>query len=162
MADLLRQYSENVLIAPTVAAMQEKYVKYWGKIPRLYAFGIVVNPRFKFNALEVFSNTLGEALGLSETDVAEHLSTLKSQMFEVFSIYENRYNDGTAEPAPPQQQSQQQSKLMRIFFNKATTSHASESLSQSKSKSKSKSKSRSTTTRGAKQISEYGVFHHVK
>ena len=53
----------------------------------MYAFGIVLDLRFKFNALEVFSTTLGEALGLSETDVAEHLSTLKSQMFEVFSIY---------------------------------------------------------------------------
>ena len=78
MADLLRQYRENVMATPVVAAMQEKYVKYWGKIPLLYAFGIVVDPRFRFNALEVFSNTLGEALGLSEMDVAEHLITLKS------------------------------------------------------------------------------------
>ena len=69
----------------------------------MYAFGIVVDPRFRFDALEVFSTTLGKALELSETNVAEHLSTLKSQMFEVFSMYENRYSDETAEPAPPQQ-----------------------------------------------------------
>ena len=116
MADMIRQYSSHALIDTVVTAMKQKYIKYWGKIRLLYAFGIVVDPRFRFNALEVFSNTLGEALGLSETDVAEHLSTLKSQMFEVFSIYENRYNDGTTEPAAPQQQSQQQLKLMRIFF----------------------------------------------
>ncbi|KAK3211547.1 hypothetical protein Dsin_016253 [Dipteronia sinensis] len=75
--------------------------------------------------------------GDCETDVAEHLRTLKSQMFEIFSIYENRYSHGTAEPAPPQQQSQQQSKLMKIFFSKVTTSRASgpgsSSLSQSQS-----------------------------
>ncbi|KAK3221952.1 hypothetical protein Dsin_008977 [Dipteronia sinensis] len=52
----------------------------------------LIDPRFRFNGLEVFSKELGESLGLSETDVAEHLSTLKSQMFEIFSIYENRYN----------------------------------------------------------------------
>ena len=99
----------------------------------MYAFGIVEDPRFRFNALEVFSTTLGEALGFSETDVTEHLSTLKSQMFEVFSIYENMYSNGTAEPAPLQQQSQQQLKFMRFFLNKATTSHASGSLSPSQS-----------------------------
>ena len=79
MADLLRQYSENEMVASAVATMQNiyMYVNYWGKI-FLYTFGIVVDPRFIFNALEVFSTTLGEALGLSETDVAEHLSTLKS------------------------------------------------------------------------------------
>ena len=57
---------------------KKKNVKYWGEIPLFYAFDIVVDPRFIFNALEVFSNTLGEALGLSEMDVAEHLITLKS------------------------------------------------------------------------------------
>ena len=112
MADLLRQYSENMMVASAVANMQYIFVKYWGEIPLLHAFGIVVDPRFRFNALEVFSKELGKALGLSEKDVAKHLSTLKSQMFEVFSIYENRYSDGTAEPAPPQQQSHQQSKLI--------------------------------------------------
>ncbi|KAK3199117.1 hypothetical protein Dsin_022532 [Dipteronia sinensis] len=58
---------------------------------------ILAHPRFIFNGLEVFSKELGESLGLSETDVAEHLRTLKSQMFEIFSIYENRYSHGTAE-----------------------------------------------------------------
>ena len=100
-ADLLRQYSEHAIMDSAVANMQKKFVKYWGEIPLLHAFGIVVDPRFIFNALEVFSTTLGETLGLSETDVVEHLSTLKSQLFEVFSIYENMYSDGTAEPAPP-------------------------------------------------------------
>ncbi|KAK3204896.1 hypothetical protein Dsin_018942 [Dipteronia sinensis] len=97
------------------------------------------DPRFRFNGLEVFSKELGESLGLSETDVAEYLSTLKSQMFEIFSIYENRYSHGTAEQAPPQQQSQQQSKLMRIFFSKATTSRASGLGSSSQSQSQSQS-----------------------
>ncbi|KAK2656181.1 hypothetical protein Ddye_009233 [Dipteronia dyeriana] len=94
-------------------------------------------PRFRFKALKVFSTTLGEALGLSETYVAEHLGTLKSQIFEVFSIYENRYrhNDDTTGSTPPQQQSHQQSKLMRIFLNKTTTSRASGSSSQSQSQS---------------------------
>ncbi|KAK2663377.1 hypothetical protein Ddye_001951 [Dipteronia dyeriana] len=135
IADLLKQYREIELVAPVVVAMQEKYKKYWGKIPLLYAFGIVVDPRFRFKALKVFSATLGEALGLSETDVAEHLGTLKSQILEVFSIYENmyRHNDDTTGPTPPQQQSQQQSKLMRIFLNKTTTSRASRSSSQSQS-----------------------------
>ena len=63
----------------------------------MYAFGIVIDPRFRFNDLQVFSKELGDALELSETDVAEHLSTLKSQIFEIFSIYEDRYSDGTAE-----------------------------------------------------------------
>ena len=62
MTDLLGQYRENMMVAPTVAAMQEKYLKYWGEIPLLYAIGIVVDPRFRFNVLEVFSTTLGEAL----------------------------------------------------------------------------------------------------
>ena len=87
------------MVASVVATKQKKYVNYWGKISLLYAFGIVVDPRFIFNALEVFSTTLGEPLGLSETDVAEHLNTLKSQLFEVFSIYENKYSDGTVELA---------------------------------------------------------------
>ena len=133
MADLLKQYSENMTVASAVSHMQKKFKKYWGEIPLLYAFGIVIDPRFRFNGLQVFSKELGDALGLSETDVAEHLSTLKSQIFEIFSIYEDRYSDGTAEPTPPQQQSQQQSKLMRIFFNKATTSLALGSSSQSQS-----------------------------
>ncbi|KAK3229454.1 hypothetical protein Dsin_001335 [Dipteronia sinensis] len=135
MADVLRQYSENVMVASAVVAMQKKFEKYWGKIPLLYALGIIVDPRFRFNGLEFFSKELGECLGLSETDVAEHLRTLKTQMFEIFSIYENRYSHGTAEPAPPQQQSQQQSKLMKIFFSKATTSRASGSGSSSQSQS---------------------------
>ncbi|KAK3188479.1 hypothetical protein Dsin_028040 [Dipteronia sinensis] len=139
MADVLRQYSENVMVASAVVAMQKKFEKYWGKISLLYALGIIVDPRFRFNGLEVFSKELGESLGLSETDVAEHLSTLKSQMFEIFSIYENRYINGTVEPAPPQQQSQQQSKLLRIFFSKATTSRASGPGSSSQSQSQSQS-----------------------
>ncbi|KAK2662688.1 hypothetical protein Ddye_001262 [Dipteronia dyeriana] len=104
---------------------------------KVWTFKKIEDPRFRFKGLKVFSTTLGEALGLSETDVAEHLGTLKSQIFEVFSIYENRYgnNDDTAKPTPPQQQSQQQSKLMRIFLNKTTTSRASESSSQSQSQS---------------------------
>ncbi|KAK3218360.1 hypothetical protein Dsin_012330 [Dipteronia sinensis] len=92
-----------------------------------------IDPRFKINGLEFFSKESGESLGLSETDVAEHLRTLKSQMFEIFSIYENRYSHGTAEPAPPQQQSQQQSKLMKIFCSKATTSRSSGPGSSSQS-----------------------------
>ncbi|KAK2648460.1 hypothetical protein Ddye_015949 [Dipteronia dyeriana] len=133
IAYLLKQYREIELVVPVVVAMQEKYIKYWGKIHLLYAFGIVVDPRFRFKALKVFSTTLSEALGLSETDVTEHFGTLKSQIFEIFSIYENRYrhNNDTARPTPPQQQS----KLMRIFLNKTTTSRASGSSSQSQSQS---------------------------
>ncbi|KAK2645691.1 hypothetical protein Ddye_020886 [Dipteronia dyeriana] len=45
----------------------------------------------------------------------------------------HRHNDNTARPTLPQQQSQQQSKLIRIFLNKTTTCRASGSSSQSQS-----------------------------
>src|SRR5579862_9877567 len=44
MADLLKQYSENLTVASAVSHMQKKFIKYWGEIPLLYAFGIVIDP----------------------------------------------------------------------------------------------------------------------
>ncbi|KAK2634908.1 hypothetical protein Ddye_029700 [Dipteronia dyeriana] len=83
--------------------------------------------RFIFNALKVFSTTLGEALGLSETDVAEHLGTLKSQIFKVQA--QRRHNETDASSATI---------LTTIethedFLNKTITSHTSRSSSQSQS-----------------------------
>ena len=76
------------MLAPIVAAMKEKYLKYFDDIPHLYCFAIVLDPRKKLDGLDTAFRFIGDALDLDYSSAYSHV---KSEIFRVFDMYQDKF-----------------------------------------------------------------------
>jgi hypothetical protein len=59
----LHEYEKDELLRPAVVTMKDKFLKYWIKIPMLYAFAFVLDPRAKMKCLHNILCLLSDHIG---------------------------------------------------------------------------------------------------
>ena len=91
------KYRGNPQMKTIVAAMEVKFKKYFTKLPLLYCFGIVLDPRFKTNRLYNILRLM--SLNVDFDYTGTYYKQVKEQFKAVFKAYqeENR-NDETQSP----------------------------------------------------------------
>ena len=88
IVDTFQEKSTDRMLAPIVAAMKEKYLKYFDAIPHLYCFAIVLDPRKKLDGLDTAFRFIGDALDLDYSSAYSHV---KSEIFRVFDMYQDKF-----------------------------------------------------------------------
>jgi hypothetical protein len=88
IASHLNQYENDPLLRNSVLPMKDKFAKYWNRIPILYSFAFVLDPRAKMRgyhkALTLISN-------LTSTDYANYYESVHAQLTVVFTNYDSRF-----------------------------------------------------------------------
>ncbi|WVZ69805.1 hypothetical protein U9M48_018534 [Paspalum notatum var. saurae] len=86
----LNAYENDPLLRPAVVPIKDKFLKYWRKIPILYAVAFILDPRAKmrgFNRLIVrLSNLFGKDYSRFPIDV-------RTKLTKVFNMYESKFGD---------------------------------------------------------------------
>jgi hypothetical protein len=88
IVDTFHENSADKILAPIVAAMKEKYMKYFDGIPHLYCFAVVFHPRKKLDGLDAAFHFIGDALDLDYSSAYSHV---KSEIFRVFCMYQDTF-----------------------------------------------------------------------
>jgi hypothetical protein len=78
IVETFEENSTDEILAPIVAAMKEKYLKYFDAVPHLYCFAVVFDPRKKLDGLDIAFCFIGDALDL---DYSAAYSHVKSEIF---------------------------------------------------------------------------------
>ena len=90
MIDLFYTYRNDDFFGETVKKMEKKILKYWAEIPFLYVLGLILDPCAKMIGFERILVTMGCQMGL---DFSYQISNVRSKLFEVYGIYENKYGE---------------------------------------------------------------------
>jgi hypothetical protein len=88
IVDTFHENSTDKILARIVAAMMEKYMKYFDGIPHLYCFAVVFDPRKKLDGLDVAFHFIGDALDLDYSSAYSHV---KSEICRVFCMYQDEF-----------------------------------------------------------------------
>jgi hypothetical protein len=90
IAKHLNAYENDELLRNVVVPMKDKFLKYWRKIPLLYAFAFILDPRAKMkgfhNALRLLSTYTGTDYSMFPTDV-------RGKLTKIFERYETKFGD---------------------------------------------------------------------
>jgi hypothetical protein len=88
IASQLNKYKNDPLLRNYVLPMKGKFAKYWNRIPMMYSFAFVLDPRAKMigfhHALTLISN-------LTSTDYANYYESVRTQLTAVFTNYDLRF-----------------------------------------------------------------------
>ena len=96
VSEVLKIYKGHERLGTTVAAMVEKFLKYFYPLPHLYAFSVLLDPRSRVPGLKTFLKLLKRQLGFDySSDLEGHTNALQ----EAYKLYEPRYG-GTVGQAP--------------------------------------------------------------
>ena len=87
IASHLKAFENNVLLSSLVSRMKLKYCKYWAKIPILYAFAFILDPRIK---LELFASALVVLTGDLGIDYIAYSTEIRDKLSEVYGKYEQK------------------------------------------------------------------------
>lgn len=90
MTDLFYTYRDDDFFGETVKKMEKKILKYWSEIPFLYALGLILDPRAKMMGFERILYAMGCQMRI---DFSNQISNVRNKLFEVYSMYENRYRE---------------------------------------------------------------------
>jgi hypothetical protein len=92
IAEHLQAAESNEHFRPIARPMKKKFLKYWDKIPLLYSFAFILDPRGKmkgfFKALEL----LGKA---TASDYSLYYGDVKDELTRLFSKYQEKYGTST-------------------------------------------------------------------
>ena len=88
IASHLQAYEKDRLLMPMVSRMKLKYCKYWAKIPILYAFAFILDPRVK---LELFASALAVLTGALGIDYIAYSTKVRDKLSEVYAKYDQKY-----------------------------------------------------------------------
>ena len=83
-----KNYANDVHIGSVVQPMVDKYNKYWRKIPLLYSFAFILDPRAKMKG---FTRVLRRLKNLTNTDYSVYLVTTRARLTDVYNKYEEKY-----------------------------------------------------------------------
>ena len=90
MIDLFYTYRNADFFGETIKKMEKKILKYWAKIPFLYTLGLILDHRAKMIGFERILVAMGCQMSI---DFSYQISNVRSKLFEVYGIYENRYGE---------------------------------------------------------------------
>ena len=97
IASLLREHENNALAGDAIFFMKKKYLKYWKEIPMLYALAFILDPRAKMKGLYNLLALIGEVV---DVDYSSCYSNVKTQLFEIFGKYENKFKASRLQRPP--------------------------------------------------------------
>ncbi|WVZ57179.1 hypothetical protein U9M48_007598 [Paspalum notatum var. saurae] len=84
----LNLYENDRLLRTTIVPMKDKFFKYWGAIPMLYAFAFILDTRAKIRG---FNNVLCLLSRLTGRDYSAYLTTLRAELSDLFKKYDDKF-----------------------------------------------------------------------
>ena len=94
IGEVLKTYKGHERLRTAVAAMVEKFLKYFYPLPHLYAFSVLLDPRSRVPSLKAFLKLLKRQLGPDySSDLKGHTNALQ----EAYKLYELRYGGTTGQ-----------------------------------------------------------------
>jgi hypothetical protein len=85
----LNQFENDSLLRNSVLPMKTKFAKYWNRIPMLYSFAFVLDPRAKMRG---FHKELTLISNLTSTDYANYYESVRAQLTAVLTNYDLRFD----------------------------------------------------------------------
>jgi hypothetical protein len=92
IAEHLQQAESNEHFRPIARPMKAKFLKYWEKIPLLYSYAMILDPRGKMKGFQRALELLGKALNVN---YSLYYSDVKSELTRLFCKYQEKYGNGT-------------------------------------------------------------------
>jgi hypothetical protein len=86
----LNTYENDELLRQVVVPMKDKFLKYWSKIPLLYAFAFILDPRAKMRG---FHKIILRLSTLTSTDYSRVPEKVRSELTNTFQLYESKFGD---------------------------------------------------------------------
>lgn len=86
----LNAFESDHLLREAIIPMKTKYLKYWRKIPILYAFAFILDPRAKMRG---FHKLLLRLASLTGTDYSRFPQSIHAKLTKTFQLYECKYGD---------------------------------------------------------------------
>ena len=114
IAQHLHDVNHFPLFQPCIIAMKEKYNKYRGpcKIPFLYGFGCILDPRIKFEGYRHFLQYLVDMTG--ENYILSDRARVVEGFYSLFTTYQSRLGP-QPELSPPHNQSTSTSMFQQLY-----------------------------------------------
>jgi hypothetical protein len=84
----MNMYENDNLLRHVVVPMKDKFLKYWGTIPYLYAFAFILDPRAKMRG---FNNVLALLSQLSHSDYSSYLTSVRAELNDLFNKYDDKF-----------------------------------------------------------------------
>jgi hypothetical protein len=94
IASHLHDYEHDNNLSDVVVSMKTKFLKYWKKIPLLYSFAFVLDPRAKMRGLQNVLDLLAQYNNIS---YIAYFAEVKSELHKLYDKYESKF--GAARPA---------------------------------------------------------------
>ena len=91
ISEVLKTYKGHERFGTALAAMVEKFLKYFYPLPHLYAFSVLLDPRSRASGLKTFLKLLKRQLGPDySSDLEGHTNALQ----EAYKLYEGNCGTG--------------------------------------------------------------------
>ena len=84
----MNMYENDNLLRHIVVPMKDKFLKYWGTIPLLYAFAFILDPRAKMRG---FNNVLALMSQLTHSDYSGYLTSVRADLSDLFNKYDDKF-----------------------------------------------------------------------
>ena len=88
IAGHLNTYGNVQNIANVVGPMKTKFMNYWSKIPILYSFAFILDPRAKIRGFSKVLQIMAQLIG---DDYSAYLTTVRASLFDTFAKYERKF-----------------------------------------------------------------------
>ena len=86
ISERFARYRNHESLGTVVLKMEAKFLKYYGKLPMLYCFRIILDPRFRLEILKNILRCIGKTL--NPDYVGTHLDLMSERFTVVYRAYE--------------------------------------------------------------------------
>jgi len=99
IAKHLQEAEKDIGFRSIATPMKLKLLKYWEKIPLIYSYAFILDPRAKMKGFYNVLNLLGKATGCS---YSLYYGEVKDELFKMFGKYEDKFGAARSQrPAVP-------------------------------------------------------------
>ncbi|BAF22021.1 Os07g0582100 [Oryza sativa Japonica Group] len=88
IAGHLNTYGNVQNLANVVGPMKTKFMNYWSKIPILYSFAFILDPRAKIRGFSKVLQIMAQLIG---DDYSAYLTTVRASLSDTFAKYERKF-----------------------------------------------------------------------
>jgi len=99
---------DYVIFQDCISSMRDKFLKYWGKgkIPYLYGYACILDPRIQMDGFKMFLNFLQDMF-IGEDYITHHHNRIVEGFYDLFRVYQERVAP-PSEPSPPRNARQEE------------------------------------------------------